>query len=46
MDIRAELKWLVNAGAEGGLGVSVAGVDKHVTHSFSMVLVLFESTRD
>lgn len=33
-NIRTELKWFVNAGAESGLGVSVTGVDKHdTTHS-------------
>ena len=26
-----ELKWLVNAGAESSLGVSVTGIDKHGT---------------
>ena len=36
---RIELKWFVNAGAESGLGVSVAGVDKHdTTHALLWVL--------
>ena len=46
-DTRIELKWFVNAGAESGLGVSVAGVDKHdTTHALLWVLVCWKSTRN
>ena len=46
-NIKTELKWSENAGAESGLGVSVAGVDKHdTTHSFWVCLLGCGSTRN
>ena len=46
-NMKTELKWFVNAGAESGLGVSVAGVDKHdTTHTISGSVVCWGSTRN